>query len=64
AIQSYERVLLLDPPNPTQVHYRLASLIKATDQPRAKRHLLEALLLSPRFKDGLSLLEELSSQPR
>lgn len=64
AIQSYERVLLLDPPNPTQVHYRLANLIRATDQPRAKRHLLEALLLSPRFKDGLSLLEELATPQR
>lgn len=61
AIAAYERVLLLKPINPTQIHFRLAKLNQATDSPRAKRHLLEALALSPRFKEGLRLLEEMPS---
>jgi len=65
AVESYRRLLLLDPPDPVDVHYRLARLLHRQDPAAAKRHILEALADAPRFRDGhrllLTILEETST---
>lgn len=57
AIAACERLLLLDPANSAQTHFKLAQLLRATDAPRAKRHLLDSLALAPRNREGLALLK-------
>lgn len=58
AIAAYERVLILDPGSAAQTHFKLAALLKETDAPKAKRHLLESLALAPRNREGLTMLRE------
>lgn len=64
AIESYEKVLLFDPTDPAEVHYRLAALLhqhgKAEDSPaKARRHVLTALAEAPRYRAALRLLRKL-----
>jgi tetratricopeptide (TPR) repeat protein len=59
AIDSYQRLLLLDPADPVEVNYRLARLLRKDDPATARRHLLEALADAPRFRDGHRLLLEI-----
>jgi tetratricopeptide (TPR) repeat protein len=56
AIDAYRRLLLLDPADPVDVHYRLAKLLQKRDPAGAKRHILEALADAPRFREGHRLL--------
>ena len=56
AIESYKRLLLLDPADPAEVNYRLGRLLLAKDPAAAKRHVLMALAEAPRFRDGHRLL--------
>ncbi|MEN6333679.1 MAG: tetratricopeptide repeat protein [Phycisphaerales bacterium] len=56
AIDAYRRLLLLDPTDPVDVHYRLAKLLQKRDPAAAKRHVLEALADAPRFREGHRLL--------
>ena len=56
AILIYQRLLHLSPANPAQVRYQLATLLKPTDQPQAKRHLLDALAMAPRYQEAQKLL--------
>lgn len=59
AITDYERLLQLTPTNPAIVRYKLASLLKPKDATKAKRHLLEALVIAPRYRDAQRLLLEM-----
>jgi tetratricopeptide (TPR) repeat protein len=59
AINAYQKVLLLDPPDPADVHFRLARLLGKANEPTAKRHVLQALEEAPRFRDAHRLLLEL-----
>lgn len=59
AIASYRRLLVLEPPDPVEVHYRLAQLLRPRDAVAAKRHVLEALADAPRFRQGHRLLLEI-----
>lgn len=59
AIEAYDTLLLLDPPDPADVHYRVARLLHRAGDPRAKRHVLQALEEAPRFRDALRLLLEI-----
>lgn len=63
AVESYERLLLLDPADPVDVHYRLAQLLRQRDPAGAKKHILEALADAPRFRQGHKLLLEILSGP-
>lgn len=63
AIASYRRLLWLEPPDPVEVHYRLARLLRSGDPAAAKRHILEALADAPRFRRGHRLLLELREEP-
>ncbi len=56
AIEAYRKLLLLDPPDPAETHYRLARLLFQKGNPDAKRHVLKALEEAPRFRDALQLL--------
>lgn len=56
AIDAYRRLLLLDPADPVDIHYRLATLLQKQDPAEAKRHVLEALADAPRFREGHRLL--------
>jgi tetratricopeptide (TPR) repeat protein len=56
AIAAYRRLLLLDPDDPAEVHYRLARQLHAAGDAAAKRHVLMALEEAPRFSQALQLL--------
>jgi tetratricopeptide (TPR) repeat protein len=62
AIQAYQHLLLLDPSDPVDVHYRLARLLQQRDPAAAKRHILEALADAPRFREGHKLLLKMPAQ--
>jgi len=56
AVESYRRVLLLDPADPADINFRLARLMRDSDPARAKRYVLEALAEAPRFREAHRLL--------
>lgn len=60
AIAAYQTVLLLDPADPAEVHFRLAKLFNATDAKSAKQHILMALEEAPRFREAHELLLKLA----
>ena len=64
AIRAYETMLLLDPPDPAEAHFRLAHLLHQAADPAAKRHVLQALEEAPRFRDAHKLLLEISGNPQ
>ena len=59
AIAAYTRLLVLEPDNPADVKFRLARLLRGKDDASAKRHLIDALVLAPRFRDAHRLLIEM-----
>ena len=61
AVESYRRLLLLDPLDPADVNYRLGRLLQNTDPAAAKRHVLLALAEAPRFRQAHRLLLKLIS---
>jgi tetratricopeptide (TPR) repeat protein len=60
SIGAYQTLLLLDPPDPADLHYRLARLLYKSKEPSAKRQVLEALEEAPRFRDAHKLLLEMA----
>jgi tetratricopeptide (TPR) repeat protein len=69
AITAYRKLLLLNPPDPVDLHFQLASLLHARgdSENEAKRHVLQALEDAPRYRDAQKLLLEIiktSPQPR
>ncbi|MGK0187326.1 MAG: tetratricopeptide (TPR) repeat protein [Verrucomicrobiales bacterium] len=63
AINNYRRILAMGAENPSQIHYRLAVLLRESDAVTAKRHVLDALVGSPRFRKAHKLLLEMKDQP-
>jgi tetratricopeptide (TPR) repeat protein len=59
AITANRILLLLDPPDPAETHFRLARLLHKQHNPEAKRQVLQALEEAPRFRDALRLLREI-----
>jgi tetratricopeptide (TPR) repeat protein len=59
AIEAYETMLQLDPPDPAEAQYRLARLLFEAGDPTARRHVLQALEEAPRYRDALRLLMEI-----
>jgi tetratricopeptide (TPR) repeat protein len=64
AIQSYQTLLLLDPVDPAEAHFRLARLLHQAGDAAAKRHVLQALEEAPRFRDAHKLLLEISGDSK
>ena len=63
-ITANRALLLLDPPNPPQVHFELAQALHKVGDPDARRQVLEALEEAPRFRAALSLLLEMNDSTR
>ncbi len=63
AIDSYKTLLLLDPSDPAEVHFRLAKLLHQSGDAAAKRHVLQALEEAPRFREAHKLLLEIEAKP-
>ena len=59
AITAYRRVLLLDPKDPADVHFRLARLLQNSEPEKAKRHVLMSLENAPRYREAQRLLLKL-----
>jgi tetratricopeptide (TPR) repeat protein len=64
AVESYQRLLVLDPADPAEVNYRLGRLLLAKDPAGAKRHVLLALAEAPRFRDAHRLLLKIIDDTR
>lgn len=62
SIKAWQTLLLMDPPDPASVHYRLASLLHKAGDPGAKRQVLQALEEAPRFRDAHRLLLQIADQ--
>ncbi len=62
AVESYKRLLLLDPADPADVNYRLARLLEHKNPVEAKKHVLLALAEAPRFREAHRLLLKLVSE--
>ncbi len=60
AIKAYQKLLLLDPADPADVHFRLARLMRVNNAAAAKRQVLQALEEAPRFREAHRLLLELA----
>ena len=56
AVQALNAWLLMDPDDPADGHFRLATLLHAKNDPQAKQHVLAALEFAPRFRDAQKLL--------
>jgi tetratricopeptide (TPR) repeat protein len=64
AIQAYQTMILLDPPDPADAHFRLARLLHQAGDPTARRQVLQALEEAPRFRDAHKLLLEIVGQSK
>jgi len=62
AMDSYRTLLLLDPADPAEVHFRLARLLHQAGDGTAKRHVLMALEEAPRFRDAHRLLLDIDKE--
>lgn len=62
AITSFEKLLDLNPGNPSEVRYRLANLYNTKDADKAKRYVLDALADSPRYREAYQLLLSLGDE--
>lgn len=65
AIAGLKRVLILEPDNPPDICFRLARLLRGKDDGAAKRYLIDALVMAPRYREAHQLLLEMQtpSQP-
>ena len=63
AIAAYRDLILLDPPDPAETHFRLASLlhVRGGAEMEAKRQVLQALEDAPRFRQAQRLLLEIEA---
>ena len=59
SILANRALLELDPPNPAEVHFELASALHRKGDPGARRQVLQALEEAPRYQAALKLLLEL-----
>lgn len=62
AIRCLRGLLHLEPADAPRFHFQLARLLVATDAAAAKRHVLMALELAPRYREAHRLLLQLESQ--
>ena len=59
-IRPLKRLLLLDPADPVDLHFRLATALAGPSPLEAKRHVLQALEDAPRFRAAQKLLTRLT----
>jgi tetratricopeptide (TPR) repeat protein len=63
AIKASRTLLLLDPPNPGEVHFKMAQLLRRAGDAGARQHVLQALEETPRNRAALRLLLDLNEEP-
>lgn len=56
AVDALKALLMMDPDDPAELHFRLASLLHEAEDPAAKSHVLMALETAPRYRDAQKLL--------
>ena len=61
AVSQLSSLLQLQPDDSARLHFRIATLLKTSEQPAARRHVLLALEQAPRFRDAHRLLLELTA---
>lgn len=64
AISAWRKLLLLDPADPAQAHFKLARLLHKKGDPAAKTHVLKALEEAPRFRDAQKLLLQIDRESK
>jgi tetratricopeptide (TPR) repeat protein len=64
AVAAYRALLELSPPDPAEMHFRLARALHRLGEPEAKRHVLLALEEAPLFREALKLLLEIERSSR
>ena len=64
AITAYRKLLVLDPPDPTDTHFQLARLLhsRGNAEDEARRQVLQALEEAPRFRDAQRLLLDIKQK--
>ncbi|MGB0578302.1 MAG: tetratricopeptide repeat protein [Limisphaerales bacterium] len=63
AITAWDKVLLLDPADPAEVHFRLASLhARQNEKSKARIHILKSLEEAPRYRKAHRLLLKLNEK--
>ncbi|MBN9692841.1 MAG: tetratricopeptide repeat protein [Verrucomicrobia bacterium] len=60
AVAAYQTLLRLDPLNPSTLHTQIARLLQKSDRTAARKHTLAALEETPRNREALQLLLQLS----
>ncbi|MGD1029595.1 MAG: tetratricopeptide repeat protein [Opitutaceae bacterium] len=63
AIAADRTELLLNPPNPSEVHFQLARLLHRSNDPEARRQVLQSLEDAPRYREALALLLDIDRAP-
>jgi tetratricopeptide (TPR) repeat protein len=61
-IVAYRALLELDPPDPAEIHYRLALALFVRKDPESRRHVLQALEEAPRYRAALELLLKINRE--
>ena len=62
AVRAYRTLLSLNPPDQSEVHFRLARVLHSAGDAAAKREVLLALEEAPRFREAHSLLLEMEAK--
>ena len=60
AVSQLNSLLQLQPDDSARLHFRIATLLRTSDQPASRRHVLLALEQAPRFREAHRLLLELT----
>jgi len=63
AVSQLNSLLQLQPDDSARLHFRIATLLRTSDQPASRRHVLLSLEQAPRFRDAHRLLLELANEP-
>lgn len=64
AVSAYRTLLALKPEDPARIHYQLARLLLQEDPDSARRHVLQALEVAPRYMEAHGLLLELAGNQK
>jgi predicted TPR repeat methyltransferase len=62
AVDQLTSLLQLQPDDAARLHFRIAKMLRETDQNQSQRHVLLALENAPRFREAHQLLLELKSR--
>ena len=56
ALAALKALLMMEPDDPAELHFRLATLLHDAGDPDAKRHVVQALETAPRYREAQKLL--------